>query len=166
MAWAIEVTTENGIGNPWLGHDRDLATHANQAPSPTPTDPAAPPLQYRIQTRMPENWIPLLPVVVDPVAGDIALERGAMLTDTSAATPIRPVGRILTSSSRSSSQPDGGPYRIREEEVPREGLKVTREVQRARGTDGSTHVWISRRKQIGRGEGSSGLRFDVATPRS
>jgi hypothetical protein len=27
---------------------------------------------------------------------------------------------------------------------------------------GSTHLWVGRRKQPGRGEGSSGLRFDVA----
>ncbi|CAN5664365.1 hypothetical protein BH18ACI4_BH18ACI4_06700 [soil metagenome] len=26
--------------------------------------------------------------------------------------------------------------------------------------DGSTHLWLGRRKAVGRGEGSSGLRFD------
>jgi hypothetical protein len=161
MAWAVEVTTENAIGKPWLGHDRDLATHANEPAASGAPDPAAPPLQYRIQTRVPENWIPLLPVVIDPVEGDIALERGAMLTDATSPAPILPVGRILSPSSL-----DGDPYRIREEEIPREGLKVSREIHRTRGTDGSTHVWISRRKQIGRGEGSSGLQFDIATARS
>jgi hypothetical protein len=156
MAWAVEVTTENGIGKPWLGHDRDLAIHATEPPPEAP-DPAAPPLRYQIQTRVPENWIPLLPVVIDPAEGDIALERGAMLTNTPNPTPIVPVGRILSPSSL-----DGQPYRIREEEIPREGLKVSRVICRTRGTDGSTHLWITRRKQIGRGEGSSGLRFDVA----
>jgi hypothetical protein len=48
-----------------------------------------------------------------------------------------------------------------EEEVPREGVRVTRRYQYTRWCDGSTHVWIGRRKQIGRGEGSSGLRFDI-----
>jgi hypothetical protein len=28
--------------------------------------------------------------------------------------------------------------------------------------DGSMHLWIGRRKEIGCGEGSSGLRFDTA----
>jgi hypothetical protein len=37
---------------------------------------------------------------------------------------------------------------------------VTRSYRYARWTDGSTHLWVSRRKQPGRGEGSSGLRFD------
>jgi hypothetical protein len=159
MAWAVEMATENGIGRPWLGHDRDLAIHAAERPPAPAADDSAPPLRYQIQTRVPENWIPLLPVVIDPVEGDIALERGAMLTDAANPEPIRPVGRIL-----SPSALNGQPYRIREEEVPREGLKVSRVVYRARGSDGSTHLWIARRKQIGRGEGSSGLRFDVAAP--
>jgi hypothetical protein len=30
-----------------------------------------------------------------------------------------------------------------------------------RWQDGSTHLWIGRRKKIGTGEGSSGLRFDA-----
>jgi hypothetical protein len=158
MAWAVEVTTESATGKPWWGHDRDLAIRANERPPETP-DAEGPPLRYRIQTRVPQNWIPLLPVVIDPAQGDIALERGAMLTDTPNPIPILPVGRILT-----PSLLDGQPYRIREEEVPREGLKVSRVICRTRGTDGSTHLWIARRKQIGRGEGSSGLRFDVAVP--
>ena len=49
---------------------------------------------------------------------------------------------------------------ICEEEVPREGARVTRSYQLARWLDGSTHLWMGRRKQVGRGEGSSGLRFD------
>ena len=62
--------------------------------------------------------------------------------------------RILT--------PDPGrALALYEEEVPREGVRVTRSYQYTRWFDGSTHVWIGRRKQIGRGEGSSGLRFDV-----
>ena len=37
---------------------------------------------------------------------------------------------------------------------------MTRHYQLARWLDGSTLLWASRRKQVGRGEGSSGLRFD------
>jgi hypothetical protein len=66
-----------------------------------------------------------------------------------------PIGRLL--------QPAvPGPYRVREEAVPRTGLKVTRENVRARWTKGETFVWIARRKTAGRGEGSSGLRYDEA----
>jgi hypothetical protein len=116
MAWALEVRTENALGNPWSGYDRDLAAHANDPAPAAASGPDAPPLLYRIQTRVPDNLIPLLPVVVDPAQRNIALERGAMLTDPSSPTPIRPAGRVLNPSSVTS-----GAYRIKEEEIPREG---------------------------------------------
>jgi hypothetical protein len=47
-----------------------------------------------------------------------------------------------------------------DEEVPREGVHVTRSRRMARWIDGSTWVWTAFRKQVGRGEGSGGLRFD------
>jgi hypothetical protein len=41
-------------------------------------------------------------------------------------------------------------------------------VQRAdrytRWTDGSTHLWTSRRRRAGMGEAASGLRYDLAEP--
>jgi hypothetical protein len=48
-----------------------------------------------------------------------------------------------------------------DEEVPRAGARVTRNWQYARWIDGSRHLWIGTRKEPGRGEGSSGLRFDT-----
>jgi hypothetical protein len=47
-----------------------------------------------------------------------------------------------------------------DEEVPREGVHVSRHYQLAHWTDGSTWAWMALRKTVGRGEGSSGLRFD------
>jgi hypothetical protein len=43
---------------------------------------------------------------------------------------------------------------------------VRRLYQAARGVDGARLLWLGRRKDIGRGEGSSGLRFDAAERRS
>jgi len=54
--------------------------------------------------------------------------------------------------------------RLREEEVPREGARATRAYQLARWIDGTTLLWLGRRKSIGGGEGSSGLLFDTAEP--
>jgi len=51
--------------------------------------------------------------------------------------------------------------RIFAEEIPREGIRVTRHYQFARWHDGTSHLWIGRRKGVGSGEGSSGLRFDT-----
>lgn len=65
---------------------------------------------------------------------------------------LEPKGRLLE---------PGHELLLRDEEVPREGARVTRSYQYARWIDGSTHLWIGRRKQPGRGEGSSGLQFDI-----
>jgi hypothetical protein len=51
--------------------------------------------------------------------------------------------------------------RVEEEEVPRDGIELTRAFNYARDAQGNGRLWIGRRKKTGRGEGSSGLRFDV-----
>jgi hypothetical protein len=50
--------------------------------------------------------------------------------------------------------------RLFNEEIPREGVKVTRQFERTRWIGGRTLLWVGLRKQIGKGEGSSALRFD------
>jgi hypothetical protein len=50
---------------------------------------------------------------------------------------------------------------LREDEVPREGARATRAYQLTRWIDGTTLLWLGRRKGVGRVEGSSGLRFDT-----
>jgi hypothetical protein len=81
------------------------------------------------------------------------LKRGAVLDTTGVPATVHARGRILVDS--------GQGLELYEEEVPREGLRLTRSFQYTRWIDGSSHLWIGRRKQIGRGEGSSGLQFDV-----
>ena len=152
MVWAVERTTENGIGAPWSGHERSLAGRKPE-PAPPPGE-GAPPLRYQIQTEVPEHWIPFLPVSLDPLKGEIALEKAAMIRPTGEL--VRPAGRIL--------QPAAVPYHVAEEEVPRAGTSVVRLFCRSRWIDGSTHLWIARRKTAGAGEGSSGLRYDLAAP--
>jgi hypothetical protein len=70
-------------------------------------------------------------------------------------TAPSPEGRILAAAGTA-------PLRIREEQVPREGTHVRRAHRRARGADGSTHIWLARTRRIGTGEGSADLRFDRA----
>ena len=65
---------------------------------------------------------------------------------------------------RSKSPPEGiilnESTRIELEEVTREGVILERQMQLTRWTDGSYHLWMGRRKRVGKGEGSSGLRYD------
>ena len=158
MVWGQELTTENALGAPWSGHERDIARNV-PAPGAAPPPPPLPPgiaLRYDIQTRVPEYWIPFLPLSIDPAAGTVALERGAMLRDDG--TPILPAGRVLNPSSLV-----GNPYRINEEEIARVGVQIERLVCRSRWVDGGTTLWVMRRRGPGGGESSSGLRFDQAT---
>lgn len=56
-----------------------------------------------------------------------------------------------------------GPLLLFDEEVPRSGALVSAAYHYTRWIDGSTHVWRGRRKETGRGEGASALRYDVVT---
>ena len=72
---------------------------------------------------------------------------------------VRPITTILSDGIQGDDQV--APYFVNEEEVPRAGLRVRTALSRARWHDGSTVVWNSRRVLSGRGEGDSGLRFDL-----
>lgn len=159
MAWCVEHITEDGIGQPWSGYERSHAAASSQPPDQEPSDGSAAPLRYMLQTVVPENWIPFLPISIDPSKGKFALQRSAMIGDSGESVLIDPSGRIL----KPTNLPAGEKlYKIFEEEVPRSGVRVYRERCRSRWTDGSTHIWIDRRKAASTGEGSSGLKFDLA----
>lgn len=51
--------------------------------------------------------------------------------------------------------------RLEEEEVPRDGVEIKRAFNYARDASGRALLWIGRSKTTGRGEGASGLKFDV-----
>ena len=163
MAWAIEHQTEGGIGQPRLGAERDSEDRASTPrPVAPPAGPDAPALRYEIETEVPENWIPFIPAALNPdnnVTSEIVLKLGAMLPPSADRTPIPPLGRVLNSTNLPTL-----PYTLREEEVPRSGVRVMRVVARSRWHDGSTHLWIARRKTSGLGEGASALKFDLAAP--
>jgi len=150
LAWAIERAIEGADGRP-----TDLAQAAHEAVAPAPpADQPTGALPYRLRTEPPPYWFPLLPQRAQPADPAMTFQLGLLPRD-GEPTPPRPRGRLLG--------PLAGPPRVavREDEVPREGARVTRAYQLARWIDGSTFLWLGRRKGIGRGEGSSGLRFDV-----
>jgi hypothetical protein len=122
---------------------------------------AAAPIRYRVMSTVPENWIPFLPVHVEGSNREIQLQRAALPRvlegDPDPPVKVRPRTVLLREGlDRSPSQP----YFVHEEEVPRAGARVLQSYQRTRWTDGRVYTWLCVRKQTGRGEGSSGLRFD------
>jgi hypothetical protein len=58
-------------------------------------------------------------------------------------------------------EPGRGDLSLFEEEAPRSGLRLVRQFQYARWQDGTTFLWLARRKGVGRGDSTSGLLFDV-----
>jgi hypothetical protein len=151
VAWAIERSLEGSleqavtrVSNP------SASTAVNATAIPAAADA---PLRYLLSSTVPENWIPLLPVQLSAGPGGIIsrLKRGAVLQPDGSHKVHHAEGEVLNAS---------GHLLLYDEEVPREGVHVMRSRRMARWIDGSTWVWTAFRKQVGRGEGSSGLRFD------
>ncbi|MDA0171419.1 hypothetical protein OJ998_20130 [Solirubrobacter taibaiensis] len=140
LAWAVERSLEGPDGRP-----QDQAQRAHEGVEPTPP-PARPDrvLPYRLRTDPPPYWFPLLPQRAVPTNPSMSFKLAGA-----------PSGRVLAPL---ASDPN---LRLREDEVPREGARVTRAYQLARWIDGGTYLWLGRRKGVGRGEGSSGLHFDT-----
>jgi hypothetical protein len=138
MAWGIESTA---VGRSGLPTDRALAYRTSVPAVPPPSGDAL--LRYRLGSNVPDYWIPFLPVAPD--SGPLRMRCGKLPTSSTG-----PLGRLL-----------GYPgLTMFLEELSREGVHLERRYRYARGPDGSTHVWIGRRRSTGRGEGRSGLRFD------
>jgi hypothetical protein len=148
LAWAIEARTENAIEQPRPRNDETI-----RPANPVPDAAAETPLRYQLSSTVPESWIPLLPIQlpVGPGRIDLRLRRGAVL---------QPDGSQRIHEARGDVLNAAADLDLYDEEVPREGVRVERRRQLARWIDGSTSLWTAYRKQVGRAEGSSGLRFD------
>src|SRR5882762_8571701 len=92
--------------------------------------------------------------------------RAAVLTPTGAVAlvartvegePRAPSGRLVRRLSAVG-------FQLPEEEIGRAGVRLQRVACRTRSSDGKMHLWMARRKRIGAGEASSGLRFDQVRP--
>jgi hypothetical protein len=150
VAWAIERSLESPVEQPVLRTDTTPpADSAADTGGAAPGD-ALP--RYLLSTTVPNHWIPLLPVQLREEGNVVSrLRRGAVLQPDGSQEIHKAQGRILNKD----------PHLLMfDEEVPREGVHVARHYQLARWIDGSTWAWMALRKTVGRGEGSSGLRFD------
>jgi hypothetical protein len=153
VAWAIERCLENPVEQSIPRTDTTTPTQdsASDTGKPPPGEGVLP--RYLLSSTVPSHWIPLLPVQLARPPDKIVsrLRRGAVLQP-DGSQKIHPArGRILNKDAE---------LLMFDEEVPREGVHVARHYQLARWIDGSTYVWMALRKEVGRGEGSSGLRFD------
>jgi hypothetical protein len=163
MVWGIEQVIPGLAGGGIDGYEAAAAleryfTEKNPLPEVTPIGTGAA-IQYHLGTQVSENWIPFIPVHIPGSNREIRLQRAAMpRLIPGTPTPVEPRGAILRTGLDETARQ---PYFIHEEEVPRAGAIVSRTYQRARWWDGRIYTWLGRRKQTGRGQGSSGLEFDL-----
>lgn len=153
MGWAIERTLQGQLDKPVSGYEpyfQRLAELQASAPPPQPSRPGDPDARYLLGTSVPDNWIPLVPVKT--ADRDSVFRRGRMEITATGLTGARAYSRILE---------PWHPFYVDDEAIPRAGVRVSRYLRRARGTDGSTWVWNARRIGSGTGAGSSGLAFDL-----
>ena len=158
LAWGIEHLVEGPLGR---ALDRADAWYASQ---PTPAPGAEPPpargadgdwwWKYRLEATAPPWWVPFIAERVDATAfGEVRLRRARMQ-----AWSLLGAGQV---GPKSVLLDPRRPRWLYEEEVPRSGVQVERAWQLARWHDGSVHVWLQRRKRPGRGERTSGVRWDL-----
>jgi hypothetical protein len=140
LVWAVERTTPSPLGTPV---DRYRYSQPTARVTVDVTDVGDADLVYRLTTPIPANWYPYLPKRT-PSGDDITLER---------LPASEPDGQIVTESAV-----------IEDEEVSRGGVIVERTWQFSRWTGGQPLLWLGRRVKGGRGEGSSGLAWDLAEP--
>lgn len=189
MVWGIESIVPDGLGGGMDGYEAasnvaalfirlekieagpvpdSLVLQPGTAGNENAAETYKAQLKYMLGNTVSENWIPFIPVHKPgqnqngPTNREIILQRASMprinkVFDTHA---VRPSTSLLRQGINDSDhQPS--PMFIHEEEVPRSGAIVKANYQRARWFHGKVITWYGRKKMNGRGEGTSGLRFDL-----
>ena len=126
--------------------------------------PAKANIRYQLVNTVPEQWIPFIPVHLDNNNREIQLQRASMPrileNDSKIPKKIEPRTSLLREGLDQNPKQPKQPYFVHEEEIPRAGIKIHKSFQRTRWYDGKVYNWLGIRKQVGRGEGRSGLAFD------
>ena len=152
LAWGVEALVQDGLER--IVNRRALWQGSRSLPAGNPDLPS-----YIVETIVPDYWIPLAPEQL-PGQQSLHLRLVPLEVDRGGVpTLVEPQGRLLAPDS------DGSTLWVFDEEVPREGTQVDRIHRYMRWLSGRTVLWTARRRGTGRGEGSSGLRFDMLNPK-
>jgi len=142
LVWAVERRYIGPDGEPVLNGDR---TDTPAAPD-SPAGDGRP--RYRFRAAPTRYWIPYVPRTIGATGGDTYLRRGR--TDETA-TVLAP---------QYHTKVVGESWRLREEEIPRSGVRVRRLRRFARGSDGVGVPWVARSREAAPRLPTPGLRFD------
>ena len=150
MAWAVEHELHGTLDAPVDAYQAYLARVAKD-PVPKPTPHAGdPPIFYTLESAVPDNWIPLVPV--QTASGQLVFRRGIL---------ERPEGSTFVGNvAHASVLEPGVPFYLTDRIITQIGTLAGVVFRRSKGVDGTTYLWQARRSQPGTGPGWSGLRFD------
>jgi hypothetical protein len=137
IVWALEKLVAGPLDRPVRRAELYRETHPRNAAPPTVAADGE--MHYHLATAVPDYWVPFVPV---SPGGDLFFERDGL---------VSPMGTLVGGAS---------PLRVREEEIPREGIDLSRTFQLARWIGGSNFLWTGRKRGVGTGESSSALKFD------
>lgn len=161
FAWAVETLIPDRQGGSRDGHEaaRAEAEYLREYVPPAPPTEHAPNarIQYLAGTELAPNWFPMLPVRKVGAVRAVELKRGRMPVLVGA----QPWGTYAPKTELVAELTN-----LEESEVPRGGTEVTASFQRARGPDGSTHLWKGITRRAGHGARTAGLRFDLIRRRA
>lgn len=151
VAWAVEkLYFDEATSRPRRRGDERTTDGPPDGDAGLPDDVRSLPA-YRLTSGVAPHWVPYVPRRIDGQGRNptqVYLRRARSLESANAAVP-QYRGRVIAES-----------WRLNEEEAPRTGLRVQRLWRLARGSDGTAHVWIGRRKDPAPREPTSGLTFD------
>lgn len=154
LAWGVEHLLTGPLDRSLDGYEAWRQRLRQQPEAPPQPGNGEPDIYYLLQTTVPDNWIPLVPVLAPSAAP--FLRRGVIERPGPAGpVPVTAHGVILHPQT---------PFFVRDEAVPAAGVVVQRRFRRCRWLDGQTYLWSSRLVQPGRGPGWSGLAYDLVLP--
>lgn len=172
MIWGLEEMVSDGInaGKPgkyaeyelmkYLQKNKELLSLYDDA---TELEETGTDIAFKLSNSVPENWIPFIPVKTAQNNREIQFRRAkfrrivdGFLTEGF----VRPRTSILSVGLENQIV---SPYHINEEEILRQGISIKTNYQRARWYDGKIYTWLGHERSIGKGEGNSGLQFDIIT---
>lgn len=159
MVWGIETVIPSPLGHGIQGREQN---------SNTPPADEGDKYFYVERTTTPLNWIPFLPLKNNE--NRLVLRRGKLLTDNGQI--IRPNTSLLrkgldkNSNIRKDANGRSIVYDVEDNEIPREGVKVTKAYQRTRLSNGEVIVWLGMQKESGKREGRSSLNYDQLVRRT
>ncbi|QNU68629.1 hypothetical protein EHE19_009635 [Ruminiclostridium herbifermentans] len=152
MAWAVEKHVESSDGRKF---DRNRNYTSNKSKAVTDKDKhnsnsyTEKLLEYKLVSEIPQHFFPLVPKApITPASKPEHIYQMLLMS-----SDLKPFGEILNSSDD---------INISQEEIPAEGIEVTRNYMVTRCDDGKTLLCRIKQKKTGRGEGSSGLEYDKA----